>query len=325
MQAIIHRRYGGPEALSLEDVEPPTVADDGVLVRVHAASVNAFDWHMLRGKPYIARLTEGLRGPKDPAMGVDTAGVVEAVGSSVTHVRPGDEVVGARNGAFAEIVAGRTFVQKPAGITFVAAAAVPMAGCTALQALRDQGRVAPGQHVLVTGAGGGVGTFAVQIARALGATVTAVTSPSKVDLIGSLGADRVIDHTRADALARGSRYDLIVDIAGDRSLRALQRALSPDGTIVLVGPGRGDWTDRSPGSWPRRCARTPAAGRSVHSWRRSPARTSSSSSPGSGTARSPPSSTARSRWPRPRRRSATSSRAPPVARSSSPSDRSIGG
>ena len=241
MQAIIHRRYGGPEALSLEEVEPPVPADDGILVGVRAASVNAYDWHMLRGKPYIARLTEGLRRPRDPAMGVDVAGVVQAIGSAVTHVQPGDAVFGARNGAFAQAVAGKTFVRKPVGLTFEAAAAVPMAGCTALQALRDHGNVQPGQRVLVTGAGGGVGTFAVQIARVLGADVTAMTSPSKIDLVRALGVEDVLDHTRTDVTGRGRRYDLIVDVASDRSVRDLQRALTANGTLVLVGPGSGEW------------------------------------------------------------------------------------
>lgn len=174
-------------------------------------------------------------------MGVDVAGVVEAVGSAVTGVQPGDDVFGARNGAFAQAVAGKTFVRKPAGLTFEAAAAVPMAGCTALQALRDHGKLQPGQHVLVTGAGGGVGTFAVQVARVLGAQVTAMTSPSKIDLVRALGVDDVLDSTRSDIARGGRRYDLIVDVASDRSVRDLQRALTPVGTLVLVGPGGGDW------------------------------------------------------------------------------------
>jgi NADPH:quinone reductase-like Zn-dependent oxidoreductase len=239
MKAIIHRRYGGPDALDVVEIEEPTVGADQVLVHVRASSVNAYDWHMLRGKPYIARVGEGFRRPKSVSMGVDASGVVEAVGDNVTDLQPGDEVYGARNGAFAEYVAGRSFAAKPAGLGFEQAAAVPTAGCTALQAIRDKANVKPGQRVLVIGAGGGVGTFAVQIAKALGAEVTAVTSPTKADLAESIGADRAIDHGRTDLTLGGPQYDAIIDVASDRSLRELGRALGPRATLVLVGPGRG--------------------------------------------------------------------------------------
>jgi NADPH:quinone reductase-like Zn-dependent oxidoreductase len=239
MKAIIHRRYGGPDALDVVEIEQPTVGADQVLVHVRASSVNAYDWHMLRGKPYIARVGEGFRRPKSVSMGVDASGVVEAVGDNVTDLQPGDEVYGARNGAFAEYVAGRSFAAKPAGLGFEQAAAVPTAGCTALQAIRDKANVKPGQRVLVIGAGGGVGTFAVQIAKALGAEVTAVTSPTKADLAESIGADRAIDHGRTDLTLGGPQYDAIIDVASDRSLRELGRALGPRATLVLVGPGRG--------------------------------------------------------------------------------------
>src|SRR3989440_7582226 len=200
MKAIVHRKYGSPDLLSLEDVEIPVVEDDRVLVRVHAASVNALDWHLLRGLPYLVRMSEGLRKPKRSTMGVDVSGRVEAVGKKVTQFQPGDEVFGARDGAFAEYVAAKEdkLVRKPANVTFEQAAAVPVAGCTALQALRDKGQVQPGQKVLINGAAGGVGTFAVQLAKAFGADVTATTNPRNVDLIRSIGADRVIDYTRED-------------------------------------------------------------------------------------------------------------------------------
>jgi NADPH:quinone reductase-like Zn-dependent oxidoreductase len=243
MKAIVYRRYGPPEVLLVEDQEAPRFADDGILVRVEASSVNAVDWHLMRGKPYIARLTSGLRRPKSSAVGVDVAGYVEAVGRNVTHVRPGDAVFGARSGAFAELVSGRTFSVKPAGLTFEEAAAVPVAGTTALQAVRDHGHVKPGERVLVTGAGGGVGTFAVQIATASGAAVTAVTGPTKMATVSSLGADRVVSHEqfRSELVRSRERFDVVIDVAGDRSLRELGRVLVPRGTVVMVGPGRGDW------------------------------------------------------------------------------------
>ena len=242
MKAIVHDRYGSPDVMQLRDVDRPELTDDRVLVRVRAASVNAYDWHMLRGKPYIARLSEGLRRPKRPEMGLDFAGIAEEVGRDVTHVRPGDEVFGTRGGAFAEYVSAKLIAPKPANLTFEQAAAVPVAGCTALQALRDKGQVQSGQRVLVNGAGGGVGTFTVQIAKALGAHVTAVTSTPNVEMVRSIGADDVIDYNRDDFTRTGRRYDLIVDVGGRPSLSAIRRrALASDGTLVLVAPGGGQW------------------------------------------------------------------------------------
>src|SRR5918992_790840 len=197
MKAIVKDRYGSPDVIRIEDVDKPQLsADDAILVRVRATSLNAHDWHMLRGKPYLARLSEGFRTPKERQLGLDVAGIAEEVGPSVTHVKPGDAVFGLRFGAHAEYVVGRYMVPMPNGLTFEQAAAVPTAGITALQGLRDHGALGAGQRVLVIGAGGGVGTFAVQIARALGAQVTAVTSTRNVDLVRSIGADDVIDYTR---------------------------------------------------------------------------------------------------------------------------------
>ena len=241
MKAVARHRYGSPDVLALEEVDPPALTPERVLVRVRAASVNALDWHMLRGRPFIARIGQGLRRPKTTSVGVDAAGTVEAVGEAVTHLRPGDAVIGHRSGAFGELVSGATFVAMPLGLTWQEAAAVPVAGCTALQAVRDQGRLRSGQRVLVTGAGGGVGTFVVQIAMALGGRVTAVTSPAKVDTVRALGADHVIDGSAGDFTRTERDYDLLIDVAGDRPLGQLARVMSPDGTLVLVGAGRGDW------------------------------------------------------------------------------------
>lgn len=241
MKAIVHRRYGSPDVLALEEVEKPVVDAGRALVRVRAASVNAIDWHIMRGKPYLVRLSEGVRAPKRLISGVDVAGVVEAIADDVTDVRPGDEVYGVRNGAFSEFVSGRTFVPKPVNLTFEQAAAVPVAACTALQALRDRGGIQPGQRVLITGAGGGVGTFAVQLAKAFGADVTAESRTENLDLLHSLGADHVVDYTREDFTRSGAQYDLIVDVAAKHSLSASRRALKPEGTLVGVGASKGDW------------------------------------------------------------------------------------
>lgn len=241
MKAIVYREYGAPDILALEEVPLPTVADDQVLVRVRAASVNAFDWHLLRGLPYLVRLSEGLRRPTRSVAGVDLAGEVEAVGRNVTQFRPGDAVFGQRGGAFAEYVcAGESnFAPKPANLTFEQAAAVPMAGFTALQGLRDKGQLRAGQRVLINGAAGGVGTFAVQIAKAFGAEVTAVCSTRNLDLVRSIGADQAIDYTREDFTKSGRRYDLILDIAGSRPLWACRRVLDPRGILVVVGAAGG--------------------------------------------------------------------------------------
>jgi NADPH:quinone reductase-like Zn-dependent oxidoreductase len=238
MKAIVRERYGSVDVLALKDVDKPVVDDDSVLVRVRAASINAYDWHMMRGSPYLVRLVAGLRKPKSSAMGMDVAGQVEAVGKNVTQFRPGDEVFGARTGALAEYVRGtdKSFlVPKPAGLTFEQAAAVNMAGTAALQALRDKGQIKPGQRVLINGASGGVGTFAVQIAKAFGAHVTAVCSTRNVEQARSLGADEVIDYTKQDFTRSGQRYDLILDVASSGSLSSRTRVLEPNGTLVGVG------------------------------------------------------------------------------------------
>ncbi len=241
MKACIHDAYGSPDVIELRDLPMPEIADDGILVRVRASSVNAYDWHKLRGKPYMARIGEGLRKPKMNVLGVDAAGTVEVVGPAVTHVKPGDDVFGSRSGAFAEYLSGRNFVSMPAGLTFGEAAAVPTAGMTALQAVRDQARVQAGQRVLVNGAGGGVGTFAVQIAKSLGAEVTAVTNTANLDLVSSLGADHIVDHTRDDFTRAGPSYEVILDPGGTRSILDLRRTVTGDGTVVLIGPGNGQW------------------------------------------------------------------------------------
>lgn len=237
MKAIVQYRYGSPDVLELREIEKPVVDDDGVLVRVRAASVNALDWHLMRGVPSIVRMMEGLRRPKNPVRGADVAGLVEAVGRNVTQFQPGDEVFGMRSGAFAEYVCGKekNFVPQPVGLTFEQAAAVPVAAETALQGLRDTGQIRPGQKVLINGASGGVGTFAVQIAKSFGADVTGVCSPRNVDMVRSIGADRVIDYTREDFTRDGHRYDLIFDVAGNRSFSDCRRALSPSGTLVMAG------------------------------------------------------------------------------------------
>jgi NADPH:quinone reductase-like Zn-dependent oxidoreductase len=241
MKAIIFEKYGSPEVLQLREIDRPVVDDDAVLVRVRAASVNALDWHRMRGWPFLVRMSDGLRKPKDSALGVDMAGQVEAVGRNVTRFQVGDEVFGARTGAFAEYVRGSersSFASKPAGLSFEQAAAVPVAATTALQGLRDKGQLQPGQHVLINGAAGGVGTFAVQIAKAFGAHVTGVCSTRNLEMVRSIGADQVIDYTRDDFTKGGERYDLILDIAGSRSLSACRRVLTPRGTFVAVGgPG----------------------------------------------------------------------------------------
>ena len=244
MRAIVQDRYGSADVLQLREVAEPAIGDDEVLVRVRAASVHVGDWHVMTGQPYLMRvLGFGLRGPKARVRGMDAAGTVEAVGKNVTGFRPGDEVFGTCRGAFAEYAVAReaTLAPKPASLTFEQAAAVPTSACVALKALRAGG-VAPGQKVLVVGASGGVGLFAVQIAKALGAEVTAVSSASKAELVRSIGADRVLDYAREEYARAEQRYDLILDMAGTRSLSQLRRALTPRGTLVPVGgEGGGRW------------------------------------------------------------------------------------
>ncbi len=239
MKAIVQHGYGSPDVLQLKEIARPAVGDDQVLVRVHASSVNAGDWRRVRASPFIVRFVEGVQTPKRPVPGGDAAGVVEDVGRDVTNLRVGDEAYGVRTGAFAEYVSGKHFVPKPANLTFDQAAAVPIAGITALQAVRDKGRIRSGQRVLITGAGGGVGTFSVQLAKAFGARVTAVTNADNLDLVRSIGADHAIDYTREDFTRSGERYDVVIDVAGRPSLSACRRALTPDGTLVLVGAGSG--------------------------------------------------------------------------------------
>ena len=242
MKAIVQTRYGAPEVLEFTTVDDPVAGDDEVLVQVCAASVNAYDWHVMRGDPYLARLMIGLRGPRTRIRGRDVAGRVVATGRNVTRFSPGDEVfgdLGARNGTFAEYVAvpAGQLAHKPAGLTFEQAAAVPLAGNTALIALRDVADVQAGQRVLVNGASGGVGTFAVQLAKAYGASVTAVCGTRNVELVRELGADHVVDYTRADFTRDGRRHDVVFDLVANRSLTDLRRALTPDGTLLLSGGG----------------------------------------------------------------------------------------
>ena len=234
MKAVVCEKYG-PD-VGIREVEQPTLRDDGVLVRVRASSVNQVDWYRVTGTPWIGRPTSGLRRPRSPLAGSDFAGTVEAVGKDVTELQPGDDVFGVRAGSFAEYVCVQTAVtRKPANLTFEEAAAVPVAALTALQGLRDHGKLRPGQKVLVNGASGGVGTFAVQIAKALGAEVTAVCSTRNVEQARSLGADRVIDYTREDFTRGGERYDVILDVSGTKSWSRYRRVMNPNATLVIVG------------------------------------------------------------------------------------------
>lgn len=242
MKAIVQDRYGPPETLALADVERPSPAAGELLLRVRATSVNAADWHVMRGDPYLARLAFGLRRPRHRIRGRDVAGVVEQVGDGVTRFTPGDEVFGVlgnAEGAFAEYVCTpeHRVVAKPAGLSFEHAAASALAGFTALQGLRDEARLRPGQRLLVNGASGGVGTFAVQIGKDLGAEVTAVCSTRNVELLRELGADEVVDYTREDFARSAVRYDVVLDLVGNRSLRELRGVLTPTGTLLLSGGG----------------------------------------------------------------------------------------
>ena len=269
MKAIVYSRFGSPDVLELREVDQPKAGEGEVLVRVRAASVNPADWYLMTGAPLVARAQMGLRGPKTGRLGVDLAGVVEAVGGAVTRLRVGDEVFGAGAGTLAECVAvpEASLVLKPAGLSFEQAAAVPVAALTALQGLRDEGRVQPGQRVLINGASGGVGTFAVQLASSFGADVTGVCSTRNVAMVRSLGADQV-DYTQEDFTRTGRRYDLLLDVAGGRSWPECVRVLDPQAALVLVGAPKGN---RLLG---------PSATSPSSTWRRyGPARRRSSSSP----------------------------------------------
>jgi NADPH:quinone reductase-like Zn-dependent oxidoreductase len=245
MKAIVQDEYGSADVLELRDIDKPKIADDEVLVHVHAAGVGRDVWHVMRGLPYPIRLAGyGLRAPKNPVIGSDVAGVVETVGDKVSRFRPGDEVFGIGKGSYAEYARAPEdkLAPKPTNLTFEQAAVVAIMGSTALQALRDQGKVRQGQEVLIIGASGGVGTYAVQIAKAFGANVTGVCSTQKVEMVLSIGADHVIDYKREDFAEGDQRYDLILDIGGNSSLARLRRALAPKGTLVIVGgEGGGRW------------------------------------------------------------------------------------
>ncbi len=242
MKAIFQDTYGSADVLELRDIERPEIDDDEVLVRVHAAGVDPGVWHLMTGLPYLIRIAGyGFRAPKSPVRGTDLAGRVEAVGKDVTQFHVGDEVFGTSDGTFAEYVSAKAnkLAPKPANLSFEQAAAVPTSALTALQGLRDHGEAQPGQRVLIIGASGGIGTFAVQLAKAFGAEVTGVCSTSKVDMVRSLGADHVIDYVRDDLAKVAQRYDLILDMAGNRPLSMLRRALTLEGTLVIIGGEEG--------------------------------------------------------------------------------------
>jgi NADPH:quinone reductase-like Zn-dependent oxidoreductase len=243
MKAVVHSRYGSPDLLEIKEIDKPAIGARDVRLRVRAAAINPLDWHSVRGLPYFLRLGNGLRKPKGSVPGVDVAGEVEAAGRNVSRLRPGDEVFGVCKGAFAEYAraAEDRVVPKPARVTFPEAAAAPVAALTALQGLRNRGRIQRGQNVLIVGASGGVGTFAVQIAKWLGAVVTGVCSARNVEMVRAIGADHVIDYAREDFTRSGPRYDLILDMAGTHSLSECRRALTSRGTYVVVGAPSGRW------------------------------------------------------------------------------------
>ena len=245
MKAVVYRCYGSPEVLEYTDVAKPTPADDEVLVKVVAAAVNPLDWHYMRGEPYIMRLMGvGIGAPADSRIGVDFAGIVEAVGASVTEYKPGDEVFGGSTGAFAQYLTVRVdrgFAIKPAKLSFAHAASVGIAGVTAIQALRDHGNLQPGDEVLINGASGGVGTFAVQIAKSMGAVVTGVCSTRNVAMVSALGADHVIDYKKENYIEGGKKYDVVIDMVGNHSLLSHEDVLTPDGRFVIVGGSSGNW------------------------------------------------------------------------------------
>ena len=243
MKAIVYSNYGSPDVLRCEEIERPATGDDEVLIKVRAASVNPIDWHFMRGTPYFLRMQLGLRKPKATRLGIDVAGQVEAVGRNVTQLKPGDEVFGSSRGTFAEYVCARasSLAMKPNNVTFEQAASVPVAGFTALQGLRDKGHLQPGQKVLINGASGGVGTFAVQIAKSFGADVTGVCSTRNADMVRSIGADHVIDYTKEDFTKSDGRYDIILDNVGNHRFFECRRVLNPKGTHVGVGGATGNW------------------------------------------------------------------------------------
>ena len=244
MKAIIQDEYGAPEdVLKLQELDQPTIGDSEVLVRIQATSVHGDDWHLMRGLPYAARFVTGLRKPRNRIPGLELAGTVEAVGKDVRTLHPGDEVFGWCDGSFAEYASVPEYqlAPKPANLSLEETAAVPISAFTALQGVRDKGRVQPGHKVLITGASGGVGTYAVQIAKWYGAEVTAVCSTTKMDLVRSIGADHVIDYTKEDFSERGDRYDVLLDIYGNPSLSDCRRALKPGGTLVFIGGTGGRW------------------------------------------------------------------------------------
>jgi NADPH:quinone reductase-like Zn-dependent oxidoreductase len=240
MQAVVYAEYGTPDVLELQEIDTPTIKDDELLVRVHASSINSWDWDLLRGKPWITRIG-GLRTPQHPVLGADIAGVVEVVGSDVTRFQPGDEVFGDLSasgwGGLAEYTAAKekAVAHKPPSMTFEQAAAIPQAAILALQGLRDKKQIQPGQKVLINGAGGGTGTFGIQIAKSYGAEVTGVDSAAKLDMMRSVGADHVIDYATEDFTKNGERYDLILDVVANRSTSTYKRSLAPDGVCVVVG------------------------------------------------------------------------------------------
>ncbi|MGK0156227.1 MAG: NADPH:quinone reductase-like Zn-dependent oxidoreductase [Neolewinella sp.] len=243
MKAIVQDRYGDADTLQLREINKPKIGADQVLVRVAAAGLDRGVWHLMTGKPYLIRIIGfGFKGPKNPVLGMDVAGRVEAVGENVSQFQVGDEVFGICNSSFADYacVEQKKLAKKPASLSFAQAAAVPISAGTALQGIRDKGNVTAGQKVLILGAGGGVGTYAVQIAKALGAEVTGVEGPTKLDMVRAIGADHVINYQREDFSRLGKRYDVILDIAGNRKLRDLRRALAPKGTLVITGGEQGD-------------------------------------------------------------------------------------
>jgi len=244
MKAVVYRCYGSPDVLTFEDVEKPTPADDEVLVKVAAAGVNPLDWHNLRGSPYLVRLANGIGAPRDPRFGTDFAGTVEAVGKNVAKFKPGDNVFGGRSGAYGEYVVvpeSRGIALMPTNMSFEQASTVGVAGITALQALRDHANVQPGDKVLINGASGGVGTFAVQIAKSMGAEVTGVCSTRNVEMVLSIGADHVIDYKQENYIENDDQYDVIIDMVGNHSLQANRKAMTPTGRFVIVGGKSGNW------------------------------------------------------------------------------------